>query len=68
MENGTLPQIYAATSPGLISGEHYGPDGFKEIWGSGVTAGYHTPESHSVEDAEKLWNVSQELTGVKFTL
>ena len=32
-EDGTLPQLYAATAPGVESGDFIGPDGFREARG-----------------------------------
>jgi NAD(P)-dependent dehydrogenase (short-subunit alcohol dehydrogenase family) len=60
---GALPTIYAATEVSLIGGEYIGPDGrgnrkgnpIIEIPASGV---YHS------ETMQKLWEVSEKLTGV----
>jgi NAD(P)-dependent dehydrogenase (short-subunit alcohol dehydrogenase family) len=64
---GALPILYAATYPGLEGGAYIGPGGFAE------QRGYPTrvearPSAHSTEDAARLWQVSEELTGVKFPL
>jgi NAD(P)-dependent dehydrogenase (short-subunit alcohol dehydrogenase family) len=65
MAMGALPSLYAATKPGLPSGSYIGPDGFKEQRGHpkivrAIRAAYD-------EDvARKLWEVSEELTGVRF--
>ena len=32
-DRGALPQLHAATAPGVQSGEFYGPDGFNELRG-----------------------------------
>jgi len=66
-EMGALPTLYAATHPGQEGGTYIGPGGFME------QRGYPTrvearPAAHSREDAARLWEVSEELAGVKVTL
>lgn len=66
-EMGTLPQLYAAVAPDVKGGAYYGPDGFME------TRGYPTevqarPKAHDRVVAERLWQVSEELTGVTYQL
>ena len=63
-EMGALPTLYAATVPGLEGGTYIGPDG------AGEMRGYPRPVSPSrtardEEQARRLWEVSEELTGVK---
>ena len=62
---GALPTIRAAVDPGVRGGEYYGPDGFLEQSGYPVLV-ESNKASHNVEDAQKLWEISEELTGVKF--
>ena len=62
---GTLPQLYAATSPGVRGGMFIGPDGFQEMRG-GPTLVQAVPEAHDEEIARRLWQVSQDLTGVSY--
>jgi len=62
---GALATVYAATEPGLKGGEYVGPDG------AGRRKGYpilETPHASALDQevAERLWKVSEELTGVKF--
>lgn len=62
---GALPTIFAATEPSLRGGEYIGPDG------KGQRKGFpaiDTPHRSANDEAvsEKLWNVSEELTGVTF--
>ena len=64
---GALPTLYAATVPQVQGGEHYGPDGFQGFWGH-PTREQSSARSHSVEDAQKLWALSEQLTGVSFDL
>ena len=64
---GALPEIRAAVDPSVQGGQYYGPDGFREIAGSPVLV-ESNKESHNEDDAKKLWEVSEQLTGVKFKL
>ena len=66
-EMGALPTLYAATEPGLASGTFCGPDGFQE------QRGHPKPVSPSgaardEQVARRLWEVSEEMTGVRFDL
>ncbi|MCF8381605.1 MAG: SDR family NAD(P)-dependent oxidoreductase [Bacteroidales bacterium] len=62
---GALPGIRASVDPNVKGGEYYGPDGKGERTGYPVLV-ESTPASHNIEDAKKLWEVSEKLTGVKF--
>lgn len=62
---GALPEIKASVDPTVKGGEFYGPNGFKEVFGYPKLV-QSTPASHSKEDAKKLWEVSEKLTGVKY--
>lgn len=60
---GALPTLYAATAPDATPGGYYGPDRLSE------TRGYPTsakvpPAAVEPGVAERLWRVSEELTGV----
>jgi NAD(P)-dependent dehydrogenase (short-subunit alcohol dehydrogenase family) len=61
---GALPTLRAATDPGVQGGEYYGPDGFQEMRGRPVRVGT-TEAAKSVEDAARLWKVSEERTGAR---
>lgn len=62
---GALPILRAATDPAARRGEYYGPDGFMEMRGSPARA--HIAErALDREVAARLWDVSEELTGVRF--
>jgi NAD(P)-dependent dehydrogenase (short-subunit alcohol dehydrogenase family) len=66
-EMGALPTLYAATQPGLEGGTYVGPDGL------GEQRGHPKPVSPSraardEDAARRLWEVSEQLTGVKFDL
>jgi NAD(P)-dependent dehydrogenase (short-subunit alcohol dehydrogenase family) len=66
-EKGALPTLYAATAPGVEGGDFYGPDGFKEMRGN-PTHVDAIPEARDPEVARRLWEVSEELTGVRYSL
>ncbi len=60
---GALPTLRAATDPGALGGQYFGPDGL------GGTRGYpkvvpSSDQSHDTELQRRLWAVSEELTGV----
>ena len=61
---GALPTLYAATAS-LRGGEYIGPDGLFEIRGA-PTVVESMSNSHDREVARKLWEASEELTGVKY--
>lgn len=60
---GALPQLYAATAPGISGGEYYGPDGFNEIWGNPKRAKL-SQAARDAQSAQRLWAVTAELTQV----
>lgn len=62
---GALPQLYAATDPAAKPGGYYGPDGFREM--SGYPSEADVPSrARDLDAAEKLWRVSEELTGAVY--
>lgn len=61
---GALPTLYAATAPDVVGGEYYGPSGLLELGGSPERV-HSNARSHDEQDARRLWDVSEELTGVK---
>jgi NAD(P)-dependent dehydrogenase (short-subunit alcohol dehydrogenase family) len=64
-ETGALPTLRAATAPDVKGGEYYGPGGFLEMRGHPGRVGT-TGEARSLDDAARLWAVSEELTGIRF--
>jgi NAD(P)-dependent dehydrogenase (short-subunit alcohol dehydrogenase family) len=64
-EMGALPTLRAATDPAVQGGQYWGPDGFRELRGYPVLA---TSSKQSQDEAiqERLWKVSEELTGVTY--
>jgi NAD(P)-dependent dehydrogenase (short-subunit alcohol dehydrogenase family) len=64
---GALPTLYAATEPGVNGAEYYGPSGFMEMNGSPKKV-KSNKRSHDQNVAERLWNISEDLTGVHFQI
>jgi NAD(P)-dependent dehydrogenase (short-subunit alcohol dehydrogenase family) len=62
---GALPTLYAATSPDVAGGDYVGPDRFFENLGHPRKA-QSSPRSHDHATAARLWEVSAELTGVRY--
>lgn len=62
---GALPTLYAATFPAIRSGDYVGPDGFGEQRGHPKLVGM-TPSARDDETANRLWTVSEDLTGVRY--
>ncbi len=63
--DGALPQLYAATAPSVESGEFIGPDGFREARGKPKVV---NPVRRALDEdtGRRLWEVSEELTGVSY--
>ena len=64
---GALPTLYAATAPNVDGGQYYGPDGFNEMRGSPKPVGV-IREGRDPEVGRRLWELSEELTGVEYKL
>lgn len=64
-ELGALPTLRAATDPAVSGGQYYGPDGFRELRGYPVLVS-SSKQSRDVAIQERLWTVSEELTGVSY--
>lgn len=64
-EMGALSTVRAATDPGVLGGQYYGPGNRIETKGSPriVTS---SADSHDLDVQQHLWTVSEELTGVTF--
>ncbi|GAT67846.1 short-chain dehydrogenase [Planomonospora sphaerica] len=63
---GALPQLYAAAAPGVGGGDFFGPDGFAERRGHPTEV---RPAARALDRdaARRLWEASEELTGVRFS-
>ena len=66
-EMGALPQLYAATYPDVEGGTYIGPDGIAEQRGHPEPVG-SSGAARDETAARRLWEVSEELTGVSFEL
>ena len=64
---GALPALRAATDPAVLGGQYYGPGGRGEVRGYPrvVTS---SPQSYDLAVQQRLWAVSEDLTGVRFPL
>lgn len=60
---GAMPTLRAATDPSVVGGQLYGPSGFRETRGRPVPVG-STRGSRDPEAMRRLWEISEELTGV----
>ena len=63
--HGTLPQVRASLDEEALGGQYYGPSGIMEMKGKPVLV-KSNKRSHNLEDAKKLWDISEELTKIKF--
>jgi NAD(P)-dependent dehydrogenase (short-subunit alcohol dehydrogenase family) len=64
---GALPTLRAATDPAVLGGQYYGPGGRAEARGypEVVTS---SPQSYDLAVQQRLWSVSEDLTGVELTV
>ncbi|MFC2160770.1 SDR family NAD(P)-dependent oxidoreductase [Acidobacteriota bacterium] len=65
IEMGALPTLYAATAADVKGNDYFGPSGWKEMKGYPKKVDSNKL-SHDRDIAIKLWDVSEELTRVKF--
>jgi NAD(P)-dependent dehydrogenase (short-subunit alcohol dehydrogenase family) len=65
--HGALPTLFAATSPTATPGGYYGPHKFQELKGFPVAAKI-APAAQDLGLAKRLWNETERLVGVTFTL
>jgi NAD(P)-dependent dehydrogenase (short-subunit alcohol dehydrogenase family) len=65
VEMGVLPLLYAATDPKVSGGEYYGTGGFFQIKGYPKQV-RSSKKSYNRELARRLWEVSENLTNVKY--
>lgn len=65
VQQGALPQIYAATAPGLEPGSYWGPQGWLEQSGN-VGPASIAPVGLDEATGRKLFDVTEQVTGVKF--
>jgi len=66
-EMGALPLLYAATAPDLQGGSYVGPDGAREMRGHPALV-QASARACDKEAAQRLWDISERLTGVRYDL
>ena len=62
---GALPTLRAATDPGVLGGQCFGPDGLGGLRGYPKVVA-SSDQSHDAILQRRLWGVSEELTGVVY--
>ncbi len=65
VEKGVLPTLRAATDPDAISGDYFGPDGFREMRGNPIKVKSNAM-SLDAQKAQQLWTLSEKLTSIKY--
>jgi NAD(P)-dependent dehydrogenase (short-subunit alcohol dehydrogenase family) len=66
IDDGILPALYGAVSPEAEGGTFYGPRGLMEAAGGGVTLAKIPDRARDEADCRRLWEVSEQLTGVPY--
>jgi hypothetical protein len=66
IDEGIKPALYAATSPRATAGAFYGPHGLFEAAGGGVQEAKIPAYAKNEADAQRLWEISEQLTGVRY--
>jgi NAD(P)-dependent dehydrogenase (short-subunit alcohol dehydrogenase family) len=64
---GSLPTLRAASDPGVLGGQYFGPDGLGQLQGYPKVVA-SSDRSHDTDLQRRLWTVSEELTGVVYPL
>lgn len=64
-DKGALPTLRAATDPNAQGGQYYGPDGIGEVKGHPKLVA-SSAQSRDQDIQRRLWNMSEELTGVTY--
>jgi len=64
--DGALPSLFAATAPGVGGGRYFGPDGLFGTRGHPAEVSF-VRAARDPDSARRLWSVSEELTGVRFS-
>lgn len=62
---GALPQLYAATMPDVAPDDYWGPDGMGERRGHPCRVG-RSSLARDLDTAQRLWERSEDLTGVRY--
>jgi NAD(P)-dependent dehydrogenase (short-subunit alcohol dehydrogenase family) len=64
---GALPSLYAATAPEVESGQFIGPSHAFQLFGPPMVV-QPAKRARNAADATRLWEISEELTGVRYSL
>jgi NAD(P)-dependent dehydrogenase (short-subunit alcohol dehydrogenase family) len=64
---GALPTLRAATDPAAAGGDYYGPSGFGQFTGPPKKV-RSSRASHDAATQQRLWSVSEQLTGTTFRI
>lgn len=67
VDQGALPTLRAGFDEKVSSGDYYGPSRFFEMHGAPIKVSSNK-RSHDQDIAEKLWTLSETLTGIKFKI
>lgn len=62
--DGSVPTLFAATSPDAVDGGYYGPQGFEEMRGGDAGPAKIAPQALDQADAARLWSECERLTGI----
>jgi NAD(P)-dependent dehydrogenase (short-subunit alcohol dehydrogenase family) len=62
---GARPELRAATDGNARGGDYFGPAGFGEVWGRAVRV-QPSAAARDEHAAARLWETSEQLTGVRF--
>lgn len=65
VDTAALPALLAATGPGSQGGQFFGPKGLGNLRGAPAQQQLWTP-LRNMDDAHRLWEVSERLVGVRF--
>ena len=66
-DKGALPTLFAATNPDLRGGEFIGPDGTRNHKGYPVLTN-DAARLYKADLASRLWEISESLTGIKYSI
>ena len=66
IDEGILPALYAAATPHAEGGAFYGPRGIYEAAGGGVNSPRFPSRARNDAASRRLWEISEQLTGVSF--
>jgi NAD(P)-dependent dehydrogenase (short-subunit alcohol dehydrogenase family) len=61
---GAVPTLFAATSPDVVDGGYYGPQGLLEMRGGDAGPAKVAPQALDQAAAARLWNECERLTGI----